>query len=359
MPAPSNTDVLHWRSLTAATNETKGPLSFLKNYLFGNDMPMPTKNIELSVINNSGRLMAPFVKRGSAGLMTPGTSDEFRLVQPAHIRVKHPMTPTDLLDNRRAGFGLHVDAADVRRAIQGYIAREIRERMNQIDNSEEYLAAQALTGVISYESEYQVSFEITLPRDSSLDIDLSSTLEWDETTSSIRGTFQDVSELINDLTRLTVTDVFLGSEAADAFVAHAEITGDGGLLDILRLQTGNVSFMEKFNNQGALYLGSPFQGINVWRYASKITMPDGTEFDVIRPKYAEFVARTPEAEFVTYYGAIEDMDAIGNGQVLQSKRFAKSWVEPDPSARMLLIESNPLPFIRRPNATASVKVLPT
>jgi hypothetical protein len=78
---------------------------------------------------------------------------------------------------------------------------------------------------------------------------------------------------------------------------------------------------------------------------------------LIRPGYVEFVANSPAAEFVTYYGAIEDMQAIGAGRVLQSRRFSKSWEVEDPSARMLLVESNPLPVMRRPGATVSMSVL--
>ena len=44
-------------------------------------------------------------------------------------------------------------------------------------------------------------------------------------------------------------------------------------------------------------------------------------------------------------------------KVLQSKRFSKSWEVEDPSARLLLIESNPMPVMRRPNATVSIQVL--
>jgi hypothetical protein len=51
------------------------------------------------------------------------------------------------------------------------------------------------------------------------------------------------------------------------------------------------------------------------------------------------------------------MQAIGAGRVLQSRRFSKSWEVEDPSARMLLVESNPLPVMRRPGATVSYSVL--
>jgi hypothetical protein len=51
------------------------------------------------------------------------------------------------------------------------------------------------------------------------------------------------------------------------------------------------------------------------------------------------------------------MKAIGAGQVLSSKRFSKSWEVEDPSARMLLLESNPMPVMRRPNATVSIQVV--
>jgi hypothetical protein len=331
----------------------KAPNAFLKNLLFSRDVTVPTRNIELSLLDR-GRQIAPFVERNGAAVMTEGRDESFRVIVPPHIRIKRPMTPTELLNKRRPGSVIFPGAGGIQRAMREYMASEMAMMMDDVTNSEEYLCALALQGAVSYEAD-EAAFTITFPRDAAHDYALGAGDRWDETTASFRKDFLDAAQLVNDAVSLNVTDVILGSDAADAFLADApdELSS---LLDIRRLATGTVDLTQQIAESGALYLGTYVHGIRVWRYGRTVDV-DGVATDLIRPKYAEFVARTPAAQFVTYYGAIEDMKAIGAGKVLQSKRFSKSWETEDPSARMLLVESNPMPVPRRPNATVSVQVL--
>ena len=354
MPVQS-ADVLNWASLTPVVNEMKAPNSFLKNFIWGNDQTKPARNIELSFIRR-GRKIAPFVERNGEAIMVDGANEEFRTISPAHIRIKKPMTPSDLLDRRRPGSVIHVNAGNIRSAMQEYIAREQRTIMDDIENSEEYLCSLALTGTITYEAADEASFTVTFPRDAAHDITLTGADLWSASTSVPRVDFLTAAQLVNDAVSLNVTDVIMGADAADAFLAHAEVTGAAGLLETRRLITGSIDLTNQFLQSGAMFLGEYVHGIRVWRYARQVGVGSST-VDLIRPKYVEFVARTPAAQFVTYYGAIEDMKAIGSGRVLQSKRFSKSWEIEDPSSRMLLVESNPLPVLRRPDASVSVKVL--
>lgn len=355
---PSSADILSPVSLTAAVNEIRSPLSFLKNSFYSQEETKPTVDIELSVVRD-GRSMAPFVKRDGAGLMVDGDSEEFKIVRPAHIRIKRPLSPSDLLDKRRAGFGIHVTAADMNAQMRSYLSREMSGMMRKIQNAEEYLCAMALRGVISYESEEGVSFEVDFGRDPSLDVTLTGADLWSASTANLRGDFLNASELINDLSEGQVTDVVLGKNARDAFLADAS----GQVLTQLsqslpaNLRQGQIDLTTQFRDDGALYLGSFVHGVRVWSYARQVTLPDGSQFDLIRPDYAEFIWRSPEAERVVYYGGIRDMKAIGAGRVLEAKRFSKSWEVEDPSARMMLIESNPLPCNRRPDTSLSMKVV--
>jgi len=351
---PNSADVLSWSTLTPAVNEMKAPNAFLKNMLFSRDITVPTRNIELSFLNR-GRQIAPFVERNGAAIMTEGRNESFRVITPPHIRVKRPMTPSELLEKRRPGSVIFPGAGGIQRAMREYMASELAMLADDITNSEEYLCAMALQGAVSYSVADQAAFTITFPRDAAHDYALGAGDRWNETTASFRKDFLDAAQLVNDAVSLNVTDVILGADAADAFLADAP--GElSSLLDIRRMSTGTVDLTQQIAESGALFLGTYVHGIRVWRYGRQVDV-NGVATDLIRPKYAEFVARTPAAQFVTYYGAIEDMKAIGAGRVLQSKRFSKSWEQEDPSARMLLVESNPMPVMRRPDATVSVQVL--
>lgn len=355
MPVTS-ADVLSWSTLTPAVNEMKAPNSFLKNMFFSRSQTVPTRQIELSFLRR-GRKIAPFVQRDGAGIMTSGRNEEFRVIQPAHIRVKRPMTPSELLNKRRAGSVIHIDAGGIQAAMRQYIADEMQMLMDDVDNSEEYLCAQALRGVISYSAADESSFTVTFPRSASHNVILTGGDLWSAASTAKPGQdFLEAGQLVNDDVSLNVTDVVLGADAADAFLACDEVKKDLNVNTGVALKTGNIDLNQQFQESGAMLLGTYVHGVRVWRYARQVEVA-GAAYDLIRPDYAEFVARTPAAQMLTYYGAIEDMKAIGAGQVLQSKRFSKSWEEEDPSARMLLVESNPLPCTRRPDAIVSMKVV--
>lgn len=351
---PNSADVLSWSTLTPVVNEMKAPNSFLKNMLFSRDITVPTRNIELSFLDR-GRRIAPFVERNGQAIMTEGRDESFRVITPPHIRIKRPMTPSELLDKRRPGSVIFPGARGIAQAMREYMASELAMMADDVTNSEEYLSALALRGAVSYSVADEAAFTITFPRSASHDFALGAGDRWNETTSNKRGDFLTAAQLVNDAVSLNVTDVVLGADAADAFLE--DVSGElATKLDTRRLITGSVDLTQQFAESGAMFLGTYVHGIRIWRYARQVDV-NGVATDLIRPKYAEFFARTPAAQFVTYYGAIEDMKAIGAGKVLQSKRFSKSWEVEDPSARLLLIESNPMPVMRRPNATVSIQVL--
>ncbi len=349
---PNSADVLSWSTLTPAVNEMKSPNTFLKNSVFGRNVSVPTRNIELSFLRR-GRKISPFVKRNGAALMTDGRSEEFLVIQPPHIRVKRAMTPSELLEKRRPGSVIFPGADGIASAMREYIASELAMLMDDITNSEEYLCALALRGAIAYSAADEAAFSVTFPRSASHDFALGAGDRWNEATSSPAADILTASQLVNDDVSLNVTDMILGADAADAFLANDEVEKR---LDTRRLITGSVDMTQQFMENGAMFLGTYVHGVRIWRYARKVEVA-GVATDLIRPKYAEFIANTPAAQFVTYYGAIEDMKAIGAGRVLQSQRFSKSFEVEDPSARILLVESNPLPCLRRPDATVSVQVL--
>lgn len=349
---PTSADVLSYSTLTPAVNEMKSPNSFIKNYVFGRNVLVPALNIELSFLRR-GRKIAPFVERNGAGIMTEGRDESFAIVRPPHIRVKRPMTPSELLNKRRPGSVIFAGADGIGQAMREYMASELEMLMDDVTNSEEYLAALALRGSISYTSQDEAAFTVSFPRSAANDIVLTGTDVWDNAASNPAADMLSAAQIINDAVSLNVTDVILGADAADAFLENAKVQAK---LDPLRLRTGTVDLTQQFQESGAMFLGEFVHGIRIWRYARQVEV-NGVSVDLIRPKFAEFIARTPAAQFVTYYGAIEDMKAIGAGKVLQSQRFSKSWEEEDPSARMILVESNPLPCMRRPDASLSMQVL--
>ena len=165
------------------------------------------------------------------------------------------------------------------------------------------------------------------------------------------GTALKVKRLIEEDVGLVPTDAILGKDSSTEFLKNADVRAS---LDVRALDAGRVTLESQFNGQGALFLGR-YAGINWWEYSAQLLV-NGVATSLIRDDYAEFVARDPAAEFVLYYGAIPDWEAL-EGRRFVGERFSKSWMTEDPSALWMLVHSRPLPVPRRPDATVSVQVV--
>lgn len=342
--------------MTAMVNEIKPPHKFLRELLFSMEETHPTETLEIGILVGD-RVVAPFVRRGAEAIeVTPFTEKLYNVSFP-NIRIKRHLEASELLFVRRVGHVIFEDESGIMDAAQEHVARTSLRLVQMVEEAEEYLCAQAIRGTISYEVDGEEAFSVTFPRDTDHNVTLMNF--WDGMSSDIEGDFRTALKLVNDATGLNVTDVILGNEATNHFLANAEVEK---LLDVRRYQTGGIDFTQRFQQSGALYLGMPFHGVRVWSYtrATQIPAEQGlgslSSFDLIRSKYAEFVTADPAAENAMHYGAISDLDAL-EGRVWRGKRFSKSWKQPDPSVMWQLLNSRPLPVMKRPDSTVSMKVV--
>ncbi|CAK9074174.1 Uncharacterized protein (Fragment), partial [Durusdinium trenchii] len=346
-------DLLSWASLTATVNEIKSPNQFLRRLIFSNTDPRPTETIEIGVLVGD-RQVAPFVKRNAQAIEITPFQEKFYNVTAPHIRVKRHLDAAELLFERRVGHTIFVEGGDVMDAAEEHIARTSQRLNDVVTEAEEYLCSQALQGAISYEVDEEEAFQITFPRSASHTVDLGMGNYWDEAGGKPSADVLTAKQLVADDVGLGLTHGILGSEATTAFMQNAEISGSAALLDIRRLNAGDVTFQEQFNEDGAIFLGR-YGGIDFWSYTRK-TSVNGVSTDLIRAKYCEFVTVSPAAENVLYYGAIPDIRAL-EGRLFQGRRFSKSWQQEDPSVWWQLVASRPLPVPRRPDSMVSMKVV--
>lgn len=218
-----------------------------------------------------------------------------------------------------------------------------------ITNAEEYLCALAIRGVISYVAADEANFTITIPKPAGNNVTLSTF--WDDPAGTPSVNFLTAKQLASDEVGLGITHCILGSEAMAAFLQNDEVKA---LMDINNVSAGALTLQEKFNDDGAIFLGV-FCGVQVWGYPRTVKVK-GVSTALIRAKYAEFLCVTPAAENTLYYGAIPDLDAF-EGQLFQAERFSKSWIQKDPSVMQMLAHSRPLPIPRRPGSMVSMKVV--
>lgn len=344
---PTN-DLLHYASLTSIVTEIKPPQRFLQSLLFPVHESKPTDKIEIGV-EFDGREMAPFVTKNGEAVQVSGTDEKFLTFEAPNIRIKRPMTASDLLERRHVGTPIFQQSqAGILRAARRHVRNQMEKQEILVVNRIEWLCAMAIRGQISYTNPDLANFTITFQKPAGHTIILAGTALWTDPASNPRSQFRQAKKLVADEHGLSVTHCIMGEEAATAFLSNPTVLAQ---LDNRRFDMDSeLSANGGFSPEGAQFLGT-FNGVRCWEYSRQL---EGQ--DLIRPKFAEFVVAGRNNGNVLYFGAITDMDAF-EGQALVGERFAKSWIKKDPSVRMSLLTSRPLPVTRRPGSTVSMQVV--
>lgn len=336
---------LKWTTMTALVNERKSPRSFLKNLLFSQSRVLPTEQIEIDVLEGD-RDMAPFIKKNGEALYVDGYSAKRYLVEAPNIRIKRSLDPYQMLDTRRPGTTIFPTEGQMSSARAMYVADQLTRMNEMIDNTEEWMAAQVLTGVISYSVNEEEAYTITFPRPVAHNFNAATA--WSTTTAAITEDFLEASKLMSESVGLIPTHCLLGATAAKEFRANTFIRD---IMDTRDYSVGGTISIGNFAESGALYLGR-LHGIQVWEYPRSINV-NGVATPLIAADKAHFVNATGSAENVLYYGAIPDFGA-GRQGVFRGRRFSKSWQEEDPSSWTALVHSRPLTVPRRPGSYITV-----
>jgi hypothetical protein len=346
-------DLLNFISLTEMINKVKSPNTFLKQMLFSDHRSYPTENFEVG-IKIGGREMAPFIRKGGQAVMVGGYTNKMQMVAPANISLKRPFSP-DVMFVRRPGFDqLYPTSAEMEAIGNSQLADDVQSMGDKIANAEEYLCAQALTGVIAYSSAEGEEFECDFNRSNSHDV--SPTDEWDDQTDSrILDDIEAVKLLHSEDEGLPVTDAILGNLAAKALKNNTLVKSDLAFSQTKYNVGAGLDLTRQWTAEGALFLGE-LAGVRLWHYARQVILPSGSSVDLIGEKMVHFVSNVPAAEFRLCYGAIPEI--VGNQpRLFVGERFSKSDIVVDPPQIVQYVRSRPLPVLRKPNATSSMQVL--
>lgn len=341
-------EILEWYSLTDMVNEFKAPNSFLVNLVFGQKRVLTTENIVYR-IQRKNRKIAPFVEKGHESLLSGGYSEEEVNFTAPNIRIRRPLEACELLFRRHAGDAIFADGSTQTQAAAREVALQLQALNDEVANAEEWLAAQAIQGTITYSTPDEAAYTINMNKPAANTIVLSTF--WDATTPTPIVDIMTVRRRMHDEVNLNPMVGILGADAADEFVQMDAIRT---LLDPRRLDSGSMTLTQDIQDSGALFLGS-FMGIEWWAYTRQVEVA-GASVDLVRPNFVEFLNLSPSAQHILYYAGIADLDANETGTIA-TQRFSKSWRLPDPSVQQIMVSSRPLPIMRRPGSSVSLQVL--
>ncbi len=322
-------DLFSTRAMTAALEERRAPKTFLLDTFFSKEDVHDTQEVDIDVIRNKRRL-APFVNPLSEGKLVEHTGYATKTIRPPYIKPKMVTTAVDLL-KRSLGQSIYSAQSPEQRTATRLVD-ELATMEDMIIRREEWMAAQALlTGSVTVIGE-GLNAVISFGYSPSHQITLTGTTVWTNAACDPLANLRAWKSIATKDSGLVPTDAILGSAAVNAFLSQASVTA---ALDRLNYKALQVDMNTANLADGVTYVGRA-EGLDLWTYEEYFLNDTGIEQPMI-PDTAVLLG-SRRADCRRHYGAILDLEAL-----VALKRFPKSWITPDPSARWVMVQSAPLP----------------
>lgn len=321
---------------------------FLLDTFFPETSTSDQEEIYFDVLTGKPRL-APFVSPLVEGQIVQSLGFKTNSFKPAYIKDKRPFEDGKPI-RRAAGMpiGAALDPMDIRRI---NLATESADQIAMVNRRLEWMAAKImLTGQVTITGEKYPTAVVNFGRDPALTVVNSGTSLWSHADSDPVSDLETWAGLIRTKSGASAVDVVFAQNVWSVFRAHPKVEKlvdkSKGFSRRTDLDLGPNSM-----RGNAQYMGT-FGAFNIWVYADSYENDAGGVENYIPDNYVAMGA-AGQVEGVRHFGAIKD-EAAGF-QALDY--YQKSWTQPDPAVRYLMLQSAPLVVPYRPNATLGAKVL--
>lgn len=339
-------DIFETRTMLAALEQLLPVKTFFLDRFFGNTKISLTKTVELD-IQKGTRRMAPFVSPNLQGKVV--NRDGFSMVEltPPYVKPKMVTTVADI-QKRSFGQNLYLSGGKTGAQLASeQLGKDLATLDEMITRREEWMAAMALqNGKVTIKGDgfdgeidflYQADHLVTLT---------GSDLWTDTAASNPIKDLETGATVVMKSSGLTVDTIVMGSEAAEAFINHPDVQKK---LNLLKLDIARVAPTKIV--PGARYIGTVNSVADIWVYHEwYYDFETKTDKPMMDPK--KVFMGSSSARCTKHYGLIQDLECSA-----AVARFPKTWIEKDPSAQMLLLQSAPLPAIEQPDGFFVLKVI--
>lgn len=338
-------DVFSTDVLTAVLQSLLGNPQFLLDRFFPITQAEASEQIHFDVIQGKRRV-APFVSPLVEGQVVATLGFVTNTFTPAYIKDKRVFDMNRPL-KRGPGeqIGGTMSPADRLRAL---IAFDMQDQLNMLRRRLEVMAGEVLaTGRATISGDKYPTQVVDFGRSPSHTITAGPL--WSATGVSILDNLQDWAQLALADTGVFPSDVVMTVDVWKYFRADPKV------VQVLAIQRSfNTLPTMTFNAQvteGGVLMGN-IDGFNIWVYSGWYVDPaDGLEKTIIPP--GTVIMCSPAMEGVQAFGAIRD-EEIGLQPV---PYYVKSWIEPDPAVRFVMLQSAPILVPFRPDASVAIRVL--
>lgn len=331
--------------LTRVVASLIGNPQFLVDRYFGATQTETSEQIHFDTIPGKRRI-APFVSPLVEGQIIENLGYVANTIQPAYIKDKRVFDANRPL-KRAPGEQIGGTMSPGER-LRALMATSLQDQLDMLRRRQEVMAGEILTtgkSTITGEKYPTVSLDFGRAAGNTI---TAGTL-WSVSTSKPLDDLQDWSQLVLQQTGAMLQDVIMTVDVWKVFRSNSSIQS---YMNLWRTWTAMPS-MEGTTQmtEGGVFMGT-LAGFNIFVYAGWYVDPaTGTETPII-PATTCILTGTA-LEGVKAYGAIRDESA----GLQATPYYVKSWVEEDPSVRFVMLQSAPVLFPYRPNASFKAKVL--
>ena len=338
-------DIYSTTALNRLVQSLKRPQTALLAAFFGTVETSDTEDIKFDVENKKRRI-APFVSPLREGKLVENEGFVTKSFAPAYVKDKRNFNPAKAL-KRRAGEAIGGTEAPANRSAAN-LAIASADQVDMLNRRKEVMASEVLrTGKCTISGEGYPTVVVDFGRNAAHTVALLTGDRWGETGVKPLSNIEDWTLTILQNSGATVRDAIMDVKAFRLFRADTDVVAQLDTRPLSASEAG-ITFAQ-FAAAGLSYKGT-IGGMRFWVYADWYVNDSDTEVAMI-PDYTVILA-SPDLEGVQHHGAILDEEA----GLQPLEYFSKSWTVPDPSARLLLMQSAPLVVPYRPDASFCVTV---
>lgn len=339
-------DMFETRTMMQALEEMKPPRTFLLDSFFRTTKTFGTEAVDVDIVKGK-RKLAPFVSPLHEGKAVKREGYSTETFRPPYVKPKRATRAQNFLQ-RQPGEAVYAGSLTPQQRAARELGKDLAELRESIIRREEWMASQALTtGKVVVVGE-GVNAEVDFGMDASHLVTLSGTDLWTDAAGDPLKNLRTWKRMCAQDSGVTADRAIIGANVVDPFYDRLK-----NKLDNRRIDLGMIKPEELPDGVTYIgYLNDP--GIDLFTYDEWYLDDAGNEQPMV-PVDAVIMGST-RAKTVRAYGAIQDVDAIGAG-LFEAQYFPKSWVQQDPSARFVMVQSAPLVIPTQIGAFMKAKVV--
>lgn len=338
-------DLFSTEVLNGVVASLQGEPQFLLDRYFGTIQTETAEEIHFDVLDGKRRI-APFVSPLVEGQIVASQGYRTATYKPAYIKDKRVFDMNKPL--KRAPGEQLGGSMSPRDRLRAMIVAESRDQLSMLNRRLEVMAGECLvTGKLTITGDKYPTVVVDFGRAAGNTI-VANPL-WGDPAAKPIDNLRAWSQLALQSQGVMLTDVIMSPDAFAAFAANETVQAR---LDMYRSIGAPPSLNLNLPvTEGGVYMGT-IDTFNIWQYMAWYVDPaDGVEKTILPA--GTVLMTSPAIQGVRAYGAIRDEEA----GLQAAPYFSKSWIEPDPSVRFLMLQSAPLLVPYRPNASLKAKVL--